>query len=181
MTASDAAKQKFRQMVLPHLDDGYSLAKFLAGDGADAEDIVQEACIRALAGLESTAVLQPRAWFLTIVRNSAYTFLGRHRPKVLVGEDVGDLEAKGALHAAAPEPDAEATLIAADESAEARRAIAALPLPLRETLIMRLLNGLSYREIALATESPIGTVMSRLARARAALAATLEGSLGEKA
>jgi RNA polymerase sigma-70 factor (ECF subfamily) len=175
VTASEAAKQKFRQMAAPHLDDAYSLAKYLAGNGADAEDIVQEACIRALAGLESSTVLQPRAWFLTIVRNSAFTFLARHRSKVLVGEDVGDLEQKGALNAAAPQPDAEAALIARDEGAEAQRAIAALPLALRETLILRLLNGLSYREIALATESPVGTVMSRLARARAAVAAALGG------
>jgi RNA polymerase sigma-70 factor (ECF subfamily) len=85
------------------------------------------------------------------------------------------LENEGRPEAGDPAPDAEARMIAADEGARLREAIAGLPLPLRETLLMRVLNGLSYRDIAAATDAPIGTVMSRLARARAALASILGG------
>src|SRR5512135_20195 len=93
MTA-EAAKRRFREIVLPHLDDAYSLARWLCGDGGDAEDIVQEAAIRALGALETTIPLKPRAWWLSVVRNTALTWLQRHRPKALafVG-DLGDVEA----------------------------------------------------------------------------------------
>ena len=79
----ETAKRRFRDFVLPHLDDAYRLAKWLSGNGADAEDIVQEAALRALAALEATAPLKPRAWWLAIVRNTALTWLARHRPKAL--------------------------------------------------------------------------------------------------
>ena len=173
MTASETARRRFNAIVLPHLDDAYSLAKFLCGNSADAEDIVQDACLRALAALETQAIEQPRAWLLTIVRNVAFSFLARKNPRSRLEEDIGDLESDGRLQAGDPAPDAEARMIAADEGATLRKAIAGLPLPLRETLVMRVLSGLSYREIATATDAPIGTVMSRLARGRAALAKAL--------
>lgn len=174
MTASETARRRFQTLVLPHLDEAYSFAKGFSRNGADAEDIVQDACLRALAALETQQVEQPRAWLLTIVRNVALTFLARGKPG-RVEADIGDLERDGLLQAREPSPDAEARLIAADESESLRRALADLPLALRETLTLRAIHGLSYRDISTATEAPIGTVMSRLARARKALAALLGG------
>jgi RNA polymerase sigma-70 factor (ECF subfamily) len=173
VTASDSARRRFTAVALPHLDAAYSLAKSLAGNGADAEDIVQEACLRALAALENQQVDKPRAWMLTITRNVALTFLSRRAPQSPA--DIGDLERDGRLTAREPGLDAEALLIAADEGSALRGALAELPLALRETLLMRAVHGLSYRDIAAATAAPVGTVMSRLARARAALAQALGG------
>ncbi len=163
MTASETARRRFSAVVLPHLDEAYSLARHFSGCSADAEDIVQDACLRALAALETQSVANPRGWLLTIVRNVALSFLARKKP---LAPDVD-----AALERTSdPAPDAEAKIIAADEGALLRDAIAALPLALRETLLLRIVGGLSYREIAATTEAPLGTVMSRLARARAALA-----------
>ncbi len=172
--AGSLAERRFREIVPPLLDDAYTLAKWLCRNGADAEDIVQEAAIRALKALETTAVDRPRRWFLMIVRNAAMTWMGRNRPQGLafVG-DMADLDAiDPRLDEAAPDP--EETLIALEDGEGLRRAIAALPASLREALVMRDVNGLSYRDIAEATGAPIGTVMSRLARARAALARALK-------
>ncbi|HTR13231.1 MAG TPA: sigma-70 family RNA polymerase sigma factor [Roseiarcus sp.] len=168
------AQRRFRDIVPPLIDDAYTLAKWLCRNCADAEDIVQEAAIRALKALETTAVDRPKPWFLAIVRNAAMTWIGRNRPQGLayVG-DMADLDAiDPRLDEAAPDP--EAALIALEDGERLRQAIAALPGSQREALIMRDLNGLSYRDIAEATGAPIGTVMSRLARARAALAKTLK-------
>jgi RNA polymerase sigma-70 factor (ECF subfamily) len=171
---SERAKGRFRDLVLPHLDDAYALAKWLSGSGADAEDIVQDAAIRALNALETAVIDAPRAWWLRIVRNAALTFMARNRPQRLafVGDpaDLAALE-DPALSEAPPGP--EQQLIDAEDGARIRNAVEALPSPLRETLVMRDMNGLSYREIADAMESPVGTVMSRLSRARAAIARSL--------
>jgi RNA polymerase sigma factor (sigma-70 family) len=168
VTASDLARRRFTAVALPQLDAAYSLARSLTGNGADAQDIVQEACLRALAALETQQVEKPRAWMLTITRNVALTFLARRATQSPA--DIGDLEREGRLAAADPGPDAEARLIAADDGAALRGALGKLPVALRETLLMRTIHGLSYRDIAAATQAPVGTVMSRLARARAALA-----------
>jgi RNA polymerase sigma-70 factor (ECF subfamily) len=171
MTA-EAARRRFRDIVPPHLDDAYALAKWLSGSGADAEDIVQEAALRALAALEGTVPLKPRAWWLSVVRNTALTWMRRNRSKTLAF--VGDLDDVDALEPGGdPAPDPETALIALDEGERVRRAIAGLPSPLRETLVLREIEDLDYREIAEATQAPIGTVMSRLSRARAALARKL--------
>jgi RNA polymerase sigma-70 factor (ECF subfamily) len=156
-------------MVLPHLDDAYGLARWLAGNRADAEDIVQEACMRALASLETATIQQPRAWLLTIVRNTAFTWLAKNRSKtVLLTDDEQVLELAAAkLASASPNPE-EATITAADQAA-LKSAIEALPHLFREVVVMRDINGMSYREIAAAIGAPQGTVMSRLARARALL------------
>jgi RNA polymerase sigma factor (sigma-70 family) len=171
VTVSDLARRRFNAVVPPHLDAAFSLARALAGNGADAEDIVQEAALRALAALETREIDHPRAWLLTITRNVALSWLARRAPQS--PGDIGDLEREGRLSAAAPSPDAEARLIAADEGAALRDALGRLPAPQRETLLLRTIHGLSYREIAAATEAPIGAVMSRLSRARAALAKVL--------
>ena len=167
------AAERFRAIVPPLIDDAYTLAKWLCRNSADAEDIVQEAAVRALKALETTPVERPKAWFLAIVRNAAITWMARNRPKDLAyAGDMTDLEVLDPRISEAP-PDLEAALIALEDGERVRQAIAALPSPLRETLVMRDINGLSYRDIAEATGAPIGTVMSRLARGRAGLAKIL--------
>jgi RNA polymerase sigma factor (sigma-70 family) len=159
-------------MVLPQLDDAYGLARWLTGNRTDAEDVVQDACMRALASLETAVVERPHAWMLTIVRNTAFSWMEKNRPKAVVL--VGDSELFDAVTAhrdASPNPE-EALIAAADEAA-LESAILALPPIFREVVVMRDINGMSYREIAAATGAPQGTVMSRLARARAQLAEKL--------
>ncbi len=159
---------------MPHLDDAYTLAKWLTGNAADAEDVVQDACLRALQALGSASVERPRAWLLAIVRNTAFTWLAKNRPKalVVVGDETVTTISDAAV-GADPPPTLEAVLIAAADEQAVHMAIAALPQSFRETLVMREINGLSYREIGEATGVPIGTVMSRLARARGLLMETL--------
>jgi RNA polymerase sigma factor (sigma-70 family) len=171
---SETARRRFREQVLPYLDDAYSLARWLAGGATDAEDIVQEACLRAFKALENAPVERPRAWLLAIVRNAAFTWLAKNRPKALLlagGAEDAESHPNAVETVASPSP--EAALIEAADRAEVVAAIDALPIPYKETLVMREINGLSYREISEATGAPIGTVMSRLARARALLIASL--------
>lgn len=171
---TEVAQRRFREIVPPLLDDAYTLAKWLSHSAVDAEDIVQDAALRALKALETTAVERPKPWFLSIVRNAAMTWIARNRPKSLAfAGDISDLEAIDMRQGEDGAPNPEQTLIAVEDGERVRRAIAALPSAYLETLVMRDVNGLSYREIADATEAPIGTVMSRLARARALLAKTL--------
>ncbi len=168
------ARRRFGDIVPPLLDDAYTLAKWICRNGADAEDIVQEAAIRALKALETTAIERPKPWFLTIVRNAAISWMAKNRPNnVAYTGDAADLEAIDPRLAEAP-LDPEEALIAFEDGERLRAAIATLPSPLIETLIMRDVNGLSYRDIAEATGAPMGTVMSRLARARASLVKTLK-------
>ena len=166
-------KTLFARVVLPHLGDAFALARWLTGDRADAEDVVQDACLRALRGIGGFSGGNSRAWVLTIVRHTAYTWLGKNRPATLVVTD--DLEAVeraefsrggGGGSAEAAEQTPEAELIAKADAARLEGAIQKLPPPFRETLVLRDLQGLDYKEIAKVTGVPIGTVMSRLARAR---------------
>jgi RNA polymerase sigma factor (sigma-70 family) len=167
---SEDDQARFASVVLPHLADAYALARWLTGDRADAEDVVQEACLRAFRGIGGFAGVNARAWVLTIVRHAAYTWLGKNRSSALVMVD--DLEAveqkrssaSAAFEQAPPTPEAE--LIAKADARRLEAAIAELPVPFRETLVLRDVQGLDYREISEVTKVPIGTVMSRLARAR---------------
>jgi RNA polymerase sigma factor (sigma-70 family) len=171
---ANLARRQFHEVVPPLLDDAYTLAKWLCRNGADAEDIVQEAAIRALKALETTAVERPKPWFLMIVRNTAMTWMAKNRPKTLAyAGDLTDLDVIGSHLGEERPPDPEETLIALEDGERLRQAIAELPPPFMETIVMRDVNGLSYRDIAEATGAPIGTVMSRLARGRAALAKDL--------
>jgi RNA polymerase sigma factor (sigma-70 family) len=160
--------EHFTAVVMPHLDDAYALARWLSGNRADAEDIVQDACLRALRGLDRYSGGNARAWLLAITRNAAFTWLARNRPKALVVTE--DIEALAPADGA---PSPEEALIATADAAGIERAIEALPPPFKETLVLRDINGLSYREIAEITGVPSGTVMSRLARARGLLMAAL--------
>jgi len=156
---------RFRIVVLPYIDEAYRLARWLTGNGTDAEDVVQDASLRAFRAIRDYAGGNPRAWLLSIVRNTAYSWMRKNRPATIISVD--DLEAVELEHANERSDDTpEASLIAKVDAEQLRTAIAKLPAPFRETLVLRDIEGLDYREIAEATEVPIGTVMSRLARAR---------------
>jgi RNA polymerase sigma-70 factor, ECF subfamily len=167
VTSDDQAR--FASVVLPHLADAYALARWITGDRADAEDVVQDACLRAFRSIGTFGGNSARAWTLTIVRHTAYTWLSKRRtaPVVAVGDldDVDRAQSFDASNGSGPKTP-EAELIAKADAALLEAAIAALPPPFRETLVLRDLHGLDYREIAEVTGVPIGTVMSRLARAR---------------
>jgi RNA polymerase sigma-70 factor (ECF subfamily) len=158
---------RFTELVLPHLGDAYSLARWITGSRADAEDVVQDACLRAFRAIGGFAGGNARPWVLTIVRNTAYTWLRKNRPSaVLVVDDLESVEAAQANHGNLDRETPETALIAKADAACLEAAIAALPTSYRETLILRDVQGLPYREIAEVTGVPIGTVMSRLARGR---------------
>jgi RNA polymerase sigma factor (sigma-70 family) len=158
---------RFARLVLPHLGDAYSLARWITGNRADAEDVVQDACLRAFRAIGGLADGSARPWVLTIVRNTAYTWLRKNRPSaVLVVDDLEDVEAANADPGDPDSKTPETALIAKADAASLQAAIAALPTVYRETMILRDVQGLSYREIAAVTGVPIGTVMSRLARGR---------------
>ena len=156
-------------MVLPHLDDALSLARWLTGSVADGEDVVQDAAIRAFNALPTFHDGNPRAWVLAIVRNTAFSWLRKNRPKALIVTDE-EFEAAGQEASLRPDqPGPEAALIAKADAKSVQDAIAALPLTYREIIVLREIDDLSYREIAEVTGLPIGTVMSRLSRARGLL------------
>jgi RNA polymerase sigma factor (sigma-70 family) len=168
-------RARFAAVVQPNLDDAFALARWLTGNRADAEDVVQEACLRAYRAIGTFAGGNARAWVLTIVRHTAYTWLRRNRSASLVMVD--DLEAVERTHADPGDQEKltpETELIAKADAARLETAIADLPAPFKETLILRDVQGLDYREIAQITEVPIGTVMSRLARARRRLVTRLK-------
>ena len=156
---------RFEELVLPHLNAAYNLARWLTRDVNDAEDIVQEACMRAMKYVGSLTGDDARAWFLTIVRHAFYDWCKRNRPAEIARDDGSAIDQ--AVDPAAVDPE-QASLRAAESKALAD-AIAALPLAYREVLILRELEELSYKEIARVAEIPVGTVMSRLARARGLL------------
>ncbi len=158
---------RFAAAVLPHLDAAYNLARWLV---RDAQDVVQDALVRALRHFDGFRGGDPRPWLLAIVRNAAFAWLGARRP----GEtQVPDDELDAALAVDAPPSDPEALAIRRAERREIDAAIAALPLAFREAVVLRELEELSYRDIARITDVPIGTVMSRLSRARHLLALAL--------
>lgn len=167
--------QRFREVIMPHLGDALALARWLTGSRHDAEDVVQDACIRALSGLATYEGRGAKPWLLAIVRNTCFTWLAKNRPRdlVLMGSmsEVDEANAQNTLRDDTPNP--EAALIRKVEEAAVEAAVQAVPHPYREALILRDVNGLSYKEIAVMLDAPIGTVMSRLARGRALLAAQL--------
>jgi len=157
--------RRFEELVLPHLDAAYNLARWLTRDPHDADDVVQDACVRALKYLGSLHGSDARAWFLTIVRHAFYDWLGRNRPAEIIADDGTAIDNAVDHAGATPEQMA----LRNDQTQALADAVAALPLQFREVLVLRELEDLSYKEIARVADVPIGTVMSRLARARALL------------
>ena len=148
--------------MLPHLDAAYNLARWLAGNDHDAQDVAQEASLRAFRFFGSFRGENARAWLLSIVRNTFYTWLRKNRPPentVEINDETMAVEDISANAETASSP------LCADADV-VRRAIAGLPVEFREIVILREMDGFSYKEIADLAEVPIGTVMSRLARAR---------------
>ena len=169
--AAEERARRFRDAALPCLDDVYRLARFLMRNQADAEDAVQECYLRALRHFESwrgDGDIKP--WLLAILRNVCYGEFGR-RGRKETPVDLVDLGA-GAEQPLWQEPQAppDSDIVARQESAVIRQLIDSLPVHFREAIVLRELNDMSYREIAEVTGVPVGTVMSRLARARALLA-----------
>ncbi len=158
----------FEAVVLPHMRAGYNLARWLLRNDHDAEDVTQEAIVRAFRFFDGFSGDNPRAWLLTVVRNSAYTFLQQNRAREL------DTEFDEVLHS---EPDtSETPEVLVLRSAQQRflnEAVEALPVEFREAFVLREMEGLSYKEIADVARIPIGTVMSRLSRARRQLQAAV--------
>jgi RNA polymerase sigma factor (sigma-70 family) len=160
----------FETVVLPQLDAAHNLARWLTRDAAAAEDVLQEAMLRALTYFPSFRGANPRAWLLQIVRNTAYNALKLDRAAQFVplagaseDDDVAGIDLPSG------EDDPETTLIKSRDRRRLQELISSLPIELRETLVLRELEELSYKEIAEVTQTPIGTVMSRLWRARRAL------------
>lgn len=166
----------FEKAVLPHLNAAYNLARWLTRNDQDAEDVVQDAYLRALRFFAGFRGDDGRAWLLAIVRNTCYDFLRSHRPQELT--ETFDEE----VHTTVDDSQSpEVVLIRRADQTMVRRALETLPLPLREVIILRELEGLSYKEIADAAGIKIGTVMSRLARARARLQQQLgSDAVGER-
>ncbi len=178
--------ERFRTVMLPHLDAAYNLARWLAADPATAEDVVQETFLRAFRAFPGYQGGSPRAWLFAILRNCWRDRAGgdQERGRVILNH-ASLTEAQVAAIEAVPDEaeTAEAALIRTEESEALRTTIAAIPEPFREALVLREMEQMSYREIAAITGVPIGTVMSRLARAREMLAKLLlpEASRGERA
>jgi len=175
----DDKRSRFEARVLPHLDAAHRLARWLSRSPGDADDIVQEAFMRAYRAFDSLRSPDARAWLLAIVRNCHLSALaeGRRRAYEPLTEEH---EAQQSVAAAAAAPsDPESASIERDERRTLHRLIAALPEEQREVLVLREMEDMSYREIAEVAEVPIGTVMSRLARARAALKALWPEAQGE--
>ncbi len=150
----------FARLALPHLDAAFTLARWLVRDRAAAEDVVQEALLRGLTYFGSFQGTNPRAWLLRIVRNVAYDRIGAERAR---REQPWDATADAL---ADPAPDPEAALDGRQRRETVAAALAALPPELRECVVLREIEDMSYRDIARITEVPVGTVMSRLYRAR---------------
>jgi RNA polymerase sigma-70 factor, ECF subfamily len=168
-------QSRFEAVVMPHLDAAYSLARWLTRNDADAADVVQEAYLRAFRYFDSYREGDAKSWLLRIVRRTCYSWLERNRPaEVIPLETATDLEEAVAAPREGP-GDTEALLLNRSDLRRLDQLIEALPVPLREAIVLRELQELGYREIADVTGVPIGTVMSRLHRARSALRRAWDG------
>jgi RNA polymerase sigma-70 factor (ECF subfamily) len=166
----DDARHRFEAQVLPHLDAAYRFARWLSRSPGDAEDIVQEAVLRAFRGFDALRGTDAKAWLLTIVKNCHLTALKQQQRRAFVPlPEEQDVQDGYAMIATTPDP--ESTSIRRDEERTLERLMSALPDEQREVLVLREIEEFDYRQIATIANIPIGTVMSRLARARAALKA----------
>ena len=162
---------RFEETIMPHLDAAYNLARWLTRNEHDAEDVAQDAVLRAFKFFDGFRGGNSRAWLLSIVRNTAYTWLQKNRKHEIAtvfSEEEHDVEDLAA--------NPEVLLLRKADHEEIVRAVEQLPVEFREVIILRELEGMSYKEIAEMSDVPIGTVMSRLARARK----QLQQSLGQR-
>jgi len=153
--------QNFEEAALPHLRAAYNLARWLTQDDRDAEDVVQEAYLRAFKHFGSFHAGDGRPWLLAIVRNTCYTWMQHNRSPELtipLDDELHEIESK--------DLNPEALLLQSADAQMVRQALEDLPVEFREVIVLRELEGLSYKQIADVAEIPLGTVMSRLARAR---------------
>jgi RNA polymerase sigma-70 factor, ECF subfamily len=174
MSADGDADQarRFRDAALPHLDDVYTLARYLMREPADAEDAAQECYLRALRHFDTYRGPAIKPWLLAILRNVCKAEFARRAAQPVAAEPTETEPSADALPPWREQPlSPEAELLNHHDGATIRRLIAALPEPFREAIVLRDINDLSYRDIAEVTGVPVGTVMSRLARARSMLRA----------
>ena len=167
-------RTRFEQLVLPHLDAAFNLARWLLRNRADAEDVLQEAMLRSYRFFDRFRGGDARAWLLQIVRNSCYTWLEKHRPADLMTEFNEEIHRTAGT-------DPERLALQSDERGQLMRALESLPARPREVLVLRELEGCSYKEIAEITGIPMGTVMSTLSRARERLQQALKGNAAKEA
>ena len=171
-------REAFDEVFLPHMAEAYRLAQWLTGSASDAEDVVQDAALRAYRGIKNFGAVNARAWSLTIVRNTAYSWLMKNRPKTVVftndlsAAEQQELEHEGPQGTRVETPE-EIALFKADAE-EIQKALAQLQPQFREVIVLREINQMNYRDIAEITNVPMGTVMSRLSRGRQLLIALLE-------
>jgi RNA polymerase sigma-70 factor (ECF subfamily) len=163
---------EFEQLFLPHLDAAYNLARLLVRSPQDAEDVVQESYLKALRAFSSFRGGDGRPWFLTIVRNTSFTWLRENRGRADHAEYHEEHHVSGG-----PSPEGE--LMERESARGVERCVQQLPADFREAIVLREMEELSYKEIAEITGVPRGTVMSRLSRARARLAESLRNSSGK--
>lgn len=168
----DDRRRRFEAQVLPHFDAALRFARWLSRSPSDAEDIVQDAVLRAFRGFDALRGSDAKAWLLTIVRNCHATAVLQRQRRAWVPLPDAENSADGhVLIAATVDPESDSLL--RDEARALARLMSSLPAEHREVLVLREIEELDYREIAAVTDVPIGTVMSRLARARAALKARM--------
>ncbi|MFL6799272.1 MAG: sigma-70 family RNA polymerase sigma factor [Xanthobacteraceae bacterium] len=179
------SSREFELQSLPHLEAAYNLAYWLVRDRDDAQDVVQDAYLRAFRAYASRTGEDIRPWLLTIVRNVAYRWLSvRKRSANVISLDGAlsgrDNEHEHPLQVPSDEPSAEDLLVSRADQSMMRAALAELPPMFREVIVLRELEGLTYHQIALVTQAPLGTVMSRLARARDQLRESLRVLLAKE-
>ncbi len=169
--AQSELTQRFHDLIVPHLDAAYNFARFLSRDADASQDIVQEAFLRAYRSFDTYQGGDPRAWLFAIVRNCCHVWRQTDRRKARFEQHMSDAggsdpDDAGQYEIASEEDTPEKATIRRSEQERVRAVIGGLPEPMREILVLRELEDLSYREIAEIIDAPIGTVMSRLARAR---------------
>lgn len=169
MAKNNQELARFEQRVLPHLDAAFNLARWLVGNDHDAQDLAQESCVRALKYFASFHGTDARAWLLTIVRNTTFTWLRQHRMQELtipIEDDHFDSASAASEIVGLSSSNPETQLSQQADADQLRQAIEQLPVEFREVMVLRELEELPYKQIASITGVPVGTVMSRLARAR---------------
>lgn len=182
MTTQALKSRRFEQVVMPHLDAAYNLARWLTRSDSDAQDVVQEACLRAFKYFDGFDGQYANAWLLKIVRNTCYTWLKRNRPAeeaVALEDNIDEVDGnETSIHVSASGlgRSPETALIDKRDAERLDALIARMPAAYREVIILREIEEMSYRDIAEILEVPIGTVMSRLARGRKILQASWRGA-----